>query len=212
MKRTIVFHGALAKQLDCESICLDVNSPTELVSGLRSQVPKFKVAMRGQRPLHILLSNADTSKVEALTTDTFQFPIGDNASHIHMVPSTEGAGIEAMAITAFMAMGASAAVAATLATITINLAVAYAIGRISSMLAPSPDTSGGNSADARPSFLFNGAVNVVEQGYPVPLVYGVHTVGSIVISSGIDVAEMPYASTAVSAVATPAVVDGQWGI
>lgn len=38
----------------------------------------------------------------------------------------------------------------------------------------------------RPSFLFNGAVNNSQQGSPVPLVFGEHLVGSIVILAGLN--------------------------
>jgi predicted phage tail protein len=45
-------------------------------------------------------------------------------------------------------------------------------------------------ADQRASFLFNGPVNTIEQGGPVPLVYGKHIVGSKVISGGIEVKDI----------------------
>ena len=39
--------------------------------------------------------------------------------------------------------------------------------------------------DRNASFLYNGVVNVIEQGAPVPLVFGEHIVGSVVISAAI---------------------------
>ena len=64
------------------------------------------------------------------------------------------------------------------------------LGGIAGMLTPTPKIGGGEyaqreSADARPSFIFNGAVNTVEQGGPVPVIYGRMVVGSTVISGGI---------------------------
>lgn len=41
--------------------------------------------------------------------------------------------------------------------------------------------------DQRASFLFDGAVNVAEQGGPIPIVYGTYRVGSVVVGSGLDV-------------------------
>jgi predicted phage tail protein len=40
--------------------------------------------------------------------------------------------------------------------------------------------------DDRPSFIFNGIVNNTQQGSPVPLVYGEHLVGSIVVNASIN--------------------------
>lgn len=42
----------------------------------------------------------------------------------------------------------------------------------------------------KPSFLYNGVVNTVEQGVPVPLVYGEHLVGSIVISASVSLQDV----------------------
>lgn len=39
--------------------------------------------------------------------------------------------------------------------------------------------------DQRPSFIFRGPTNVIEQGTPVPLVYGKMRTGSVVVSAGI---------------------------
>jgi predicted phage tail protein len=46
--------------------------------------------------------------------------------------------------------------------------------------------------DDRPSFLFNGVTNNTQQGGPVPLVYGTHLVGSIVVSAGLNTEEVYY--------------------
>lgn len=59
-----------------------------------------------------------------------------------------------------------------------------------SLLTPTPKVSAQqyterNSVDARPSFIFNGAINTTEQGGPVTVIYGRMVVGSTVISGGI---------------------------
>lgn len=46
--------------------------------------------------------------------------------------------------------------------------------------------------DERASFVFNQAVNTIEQGGPVPLVYGRTLTGSTVVSSGIDAERLAY--------------------
>lgn len=64
------------------------------------------------------------------------------------------------------------------------------ISGIAGMLTPTPkispqDYSQREQADQRPSYIFNGAVNTVEQGGPIPVVYGRMYIGSTVISGGI---------------------------
>lgn len=62
------------------------------------------------------------------------------------------------------------------------------LGGIAQLLTPVAKVgnySSRESADERPSYLFNGAVNTVEQGGPVPVIYGRMRTGSVVISGGI---------------------------
>ena len=48
------------------------------------------------------------------------------------------------------------------------------------------------NVDERASFVFNGAVNVIEQGGAVPVAYGRSIVGSTVVSAGIDTEQITY--------------------
>lgn len=70
--------------------------------------------------------------------------------------------------------------------------VALTLSGVSSLLASDPrlrpeTIENRERPDARASFIFNGAVNRVEQGGPVTLVYGQMLAGSIVLSASIDV-------------------------
>jgi predicted phage tail protein len=62
-----------------------------------------------------------------------------------------------------------------------------ALGGVSQLIAQTPQTAydARDSADDRKSFLFNGAVNSIEQGTVLPIVLGRHMVGSTVVSGGI---------------------------
>ena len=60
------------------------------------------------------------------------------------------------------------------------------------MGSPSPDTMSNERPDSRPSYVFNGAVNVYEQGGPCPLVYGRTRAGSVIVSAGFEVARLAY--------------------
>ena len=57
--------------------------------------------------------------------------------------------------------------------------------------------------DEQKSFTFNGAVNTVEQGGAVPIVYGVFETGSVVASAGIYAEQMTKYSTAPSSNPAP---------
>ena len=48
----------------------------------------------------------------------------------------------------------------------------------------------GKEAARLESFSFSGIVNTSQQGMPVPIVYGRAFVGSAVLSSGLDVAQL----------------------
>jgi len=209
MLRKIVLHGALAEETGVAEIELDINSPRDLFAALRSQVSGFRKAMMNHPDMHVILSNKKRTEVRAITPDIFIFPIDENAKYVHILPTVAGSGAETVAYLIMeMEFSYAAAVAVTVA---LNVAAAVALSYVASALAPSPDTSQGNPTDARPSFLFNGAVNVVEQGYPVPLVYGIHTTGSVVVSVGVDVAELPYGTTTAATVTTsPPKTATQW--
>jgi len=60
------------------------------------------------------------------------------------------------------------------------------IGGVMQLLAPHPkDRSSKDKGDQVPSYAFNGSVNTMAQGNPVPLLYGKMKAGSAVISAGI---------------------------
>jgi predicted phage tail protein len=69
-----------------------------------------------------------------------------------------------------------------------------ALGGVSQMLASTPQQtssySNRESAEDRPSFLFNGARNTVEQGNPVAVLYGKMRVGGTIVSAGIEVEQI----------------------
>jgi len=68
-----------------------------------------------------------------------------------------------------------------------------ALGGVANLLSPQPNTSmleRGKEAARLESFSFSAIVNTSQQGMPVPIVYGRAYVGSAVLSSGLDVAQL----------------------
>jgi predicted phage tail protein len=74
------------------------------------------------------------------------------------------------------------------------MGASVALGGLATMLSPKPQQQQATSTQStdmarvedRPSFLFNGVVNNTQQGGPVPLVFGRHMVGSVVISGSLN--------------------------
>ncbi|MBU3655914.1 MAG: tail assembly protein [Alphaproteobacteria bacterium] len=78
--------------------------------------------------------------------------------------------------------------AVTIGGTAFSLGLGAVLGGITQMLTPTPqanDYSSRERPEDRPSLLFNGAVNTLEQGGAVPLIYGKHRVGSVVINVGL---------------------------
>ncbi len=191
MIRTIHLHGSL-RSLGADRIELAVETPLQLVLALRSSIKGFRAYCDQHK---VALAYFENGKPAALTQEDFNLRLG-SITDIHLVPETEGAGVEASAIYAAIAEGAYWTAAYYIA---INIAIYVAAAYVVSALAPSPDVSGGISkAEERPSFLYNGPENVVEQGYAVPIIYGTHMTGSVVVSAGIEVEDIPYTTTEVT--------------
>lgn len=212
MLRQVYLHGPLKDLAGTETLELDVDTPVMLVSALRSQVKGFR-QWCDEHKLAIVLLDSDKEPTSVRTED-FNMGLGD-AAEIHLLPETSGAGVDLYALTMFLAeYGITSTLAVAAVYVAVNVAISYAIGAIAQALAPSPDTSDGSGrAEERPSFLYNGPVNVVEQGYAVPIVYGTHMTGSIVVSAGVTVEDIPYVPSEPDPAGqpdNPGIEDWQW--
>jgi predicted phage tail protein len=68
-----------------------------------------------------------------------------------------------------------------------DVGVAITLGGIVQLLSPQAKLAeDSNNGDTATSYVFSSAVNTTAQGNPVPLLYGRMTVGSAVISAGIE--------------------------
>ncbi len=76
-------------------------------------------------------------------------------------------------------------------SLALNIGISMALGGLSQMIAGNPAApTTPEAANNQPSYTFNGAVNTVGQGNPVPIAYGRVRVGSQVISAGLEVAQI----------------------
>ena len=75
----------------------------------------------------------------------------------------------------------------------VGLGLSLALGGVTELMAGTPNTGDYLQAETpenKPSFVFNGPVNVQEQGGPVPIIYGRIRCGSTVISAGTEAARI----------------------
>ena len=187
MLRTIHFHGALADQVGHKEIPYDFDTPAQALAALLFLLPDFKKVISEVKNFALVARGGECQAVEL---GTINFPLSEKMDELHIFPTTEGAGVET--ITAIAAALSVSTLTATVIYVAINIAIAFAVGAIIQSLAPSADATEVTRAEERPSFIYNGALNSAAQGAAIPLVYGTHMTGSLVISRGVTVEELPY--------------------
>ena len=100
-----------------------------------------------------------------------------------------GAGLKATAASGL----ATGFISATASTIIGGIGASLVLGGIAQLISPQQNYSSaerGKEAARFESFTFSGVTNTVQQGLPVPIVYGRAYIGSAVISSGLDVDQL----------------------
>jgi predicted phage tail protein len=168
----------------------DVSSPAEAVRALCATLPGFKAWMLEKTVLgYKILTGADAQSLE-----TLDHPHGHQV--IKIVPVVVGAeksplasvilGAAMIAATggfggALMISGMSAGFSGAMA----GMGWAMVIGGVASVFSDPPNNPGitGDGA-SKPNTFFDGAVNTISQGNPVPVGYGRMRIGSAVISTG----------------------------
>lgn len=191
--KVVRLYGELGAKFGRE-FTLDVRTPAEALRALGSQLKGFTQFMF-DRPddRYKVIVGAKSRTAEGLTD-----PVSDKEV-IRFVPVVQGAGgdlgkIIIGAVLIYLTWGAGASIlagwgaSAGVVSFVGNIGVGLLLGGVASMLAGTPETnkSTATTADNGKSFGFDGVVNTVRQGNPVPLAYGGPIrVGSQVISAGL---------------------------
>jgi len=115
---------------------------------------------------------------------------------IKIIPAIGGSGSlgkivlgAALIAASFYFPGTAGALSGFLSSAASSIGFSLVLGGVTGMLFK-PNTVKSTSSERpnnRPSYAFNGAINTVGQGNPVPLAYGRLRVGSQVISAGLRV-------------------------
>lgn len=185
--KTIILYGNLRKQFG-KQFRLNVNSTTEAIRAMCKLVKGFETYLieHNSPGFHIKVGK------QYLDKDTIQEPTGESIIRISpYIVGSKGAlkvvvGIALVVAAINMPAGASYFGGLLTKSSLLSFGVSLVLGGISEALftpPKPPDSASREQADARPSYAFDGPVNTVQQGNPVPICYGELLVGSQVISA-----------------------------
>lgn len=190
MIREVYLHGALGRQYG-RRYRLDVASPAEAVRALCTLRPGLRDDMRGGYWRFVV---GDGHLSNAIDPHLALF-MNMGAQPLHIVPATAPRGGDAGGvgkIVAGTAMVAASFFVPFAAPFVFSMGLSLVMGGISGLLTPTPQAQPGQQAtdlaprpEDRPSFFFQGVTNNSQQGGPVPLVFGTHLTGSIVVGGSI---------------------------
>lgn len=194
--RKVKLYGDLGKRYGREFM-LDVNSPKDAVRLLTANFPDLpKYLVDNSEPgYHVIVGENSVGEKELLN------PAFGN-QEIKIIPVVMGSddsGILQIVVgavliayggpAAFQAFGgvAGGALASGAAAFASNLGWALVLGGVSQMLfaPPQTDLTPNERPENKPSYAFDGPVNTIRQGNPVPIGYGRLRIGSQVISAGL---------------------------
>jgi predicted phage tail protein len=191
MLRKIKLYGQLAKFIGRRVLEADVATAAEAVRMLVANFPGLEQHMAEQY-YRVTVGPYD------LAVDEIHDPAGQQ--DIKIMPVVAGAGgaaakiILGVALVAFSLLlpGVGAAIGGALMTKIGLLGGALILGGVAQLLTPVPKVTQGSGSDNDPrkTFNFSGIQQTSRQGVPVPAVYGLTLVGSVVISAGTDTVQV----------------------
>lgn len=198
MLRTVVLHGYLAEEFG-NTFHLDAQTPAEIMRALSVQLRGFASRVRAGEFFVV----RGEEKIE----ETGLIMTLGSCAELHIVPVANGSknngvlkvilgvvliGVGFAVAGAFSggAMNMGATLLGMSAKTFITLGAGMFLNGLGQMLSPTPTVDSNESADARPSYLFSGALNLSEEGNVIPVAYGAPWCGSLVASSGMDTKEV----------------------
>ena len=195
MLRKIKLYGELAKFLGQKTFEAEVNNAAQAIRFLVVNFPQLEKHMADK---HYKVSVADWE----LTKEQLHYPNGQE--DIRIIPIVGGAGGNglgrfilgaAMIGAAFIpglqgiSIGTFGGTPITVSQIVGTIGASLAFQGIAQMLTPVPDIPE-REQDPRLSFNFSGIQNTSRAGVAVPVIYGQVLTGSVVISAGIETAQV----------------------
>ncbi len=173
--KTVYLHGVLGEKYGFEHQ-FALTCPRQAISALSANFPGFRRDFF-EFPFYGIVCDGDNRHPDNCP-DVASAPF---ARDIHLVPMVEGR-LGAILIPALGLIGITGT-AATIISGVLTIGLLYGVSMLFAPKPPDTDTTRDEN------YLFSGPDNVIEQGAAVPLIYGRCFVGSVVISSGLEVAE-----------------------
>jgi predicted phage tail protein len=198
MLRKIKLYGQLAKFIGRRVLEADVATAAEAVRMLVANFPGLEQHMAEQY-YRVTVGTYD------LGLDEIHDPAGQQDIKIMPVIAGAGAAAKIIAGIAIIALsfgiGAIASAGVTLGglagigtvgTAFVGLGASLVLGGVAQLLTPVPKVPQGpdTADDPRKTYNFSGIQQTSRQGVPVPCVYGLTLVGSVVISAGTDTVQV----------------------
>lgn len=188
MLRKIKLYGPLRKKFGRE-FRVDVDSPGEAIRALQANCPGFMAHLHKHSSpgYRVFIGKSSVTKEE----------IGKHSSEgdIKIVPVVAGRGsgksigqiilgVVLIVASIYYPPLASSAYAVNVGM----MGAAMVLGGVSTLLAPSPNSrESSESPENKPNDSFNGPINTIGQGNPVPIAYGEVICGGQLISAGLSV-------------------------
>ncbi|MDP8039323.1 MULTISPECIES: tail assembly protein [Pasteurellaceae] len=194
----IKFHGDLKRFADNKTLELCVDSFSELMSGLLTQIPGLRQHLsKGFYKVRMGKNKYLTQK--QIETDPNAIKLNDNAT-IHFTPVVAGAGknggifsivVGVILVAASWYVGGAAGWGyigtQTGATLAFTMGVAMIMSGAVSLLTKPPEMGTGfDDSEKQKSTSFSNLKNITPQGRPIPLLYGTMMTSLVLISQGIE--------------------------
>lgn len=199
MSGSIILHGELGRKYGREHQ-INTYSVVEAIRALDANYKDFSRDIK--KDGYYAVTRGQYSAKKSLSQDEIGL-IFDEPQEWHIVPLVQGCGgknggilqiiIGVILIVASIYFPPAGAVGYgyLMGSSAFLMGMALVLGGVATLLSPMPEGYDmAESADERPSFIFNGPTNTTEAGGCVPVVYGEQWVGSKVISAGISVEEI----------------------
>jgi predicted phage tail protein len=164
--RNVYLYGILAEKFGTDPIKMDASNIYHIISMLNANFgQEFNQILREGRFMFIR-GNKDVPEPNMIQETEVLLDFNPTED-VHIIPVVDGG----------------------IVWVVVALVI-YAIVQAATSHTPKMDNYMHASIDNRPSFVFNGPVNVQEQGGPMPLVYGRFRTGSVVGSAGLAVEQL----------------------
>lgn len=172
-------HGPLGEKYGAEHR-FDVRSPREALLALDANYRGFRRDFISYKH-YALIVDGDWVPPEAANGDPASVPV---SREVDIVPFVEGRVFAIVPLLAAVGItGLAGQIIGGLILTALMLGITY-------LLSPKPKKKAAEDSKKDNSYIFSGPENVTEQGAAVPIVYGKVHVGSVVVSAGLEVADL----------------------